>query len=131
VLLNSFPSTLEEASKERRKKTAFPMPPLSSSAKKAKAKAAAAASASPSPSSLAELLLADPVANANLLPKLLALEAVPKDEVKRDERFENRKMSEAGKKKQSAISAVVSLSRRGSIELCCQRVEDDVSSKLT
>ena len=51
----------------------------------AAASAAAVASSSSSPSSspgeLAELLLADPVANANLLPKLLALEAVPIDDV--------------------------------------------------
>lgn len=49
--------------------------------------------ASPSPSSpdaLAELLLADPLANANCLPKLLALEAAPRDEV-RGGRFRNGK----------------------------------------
>ena len=53
--------------------------------KRPKATAAASAAASPSsssPSELAELLLADPVANANLLPKLLALEAVPSDDVR-------------------------------------------------
>ena len=53
------------------------MPSLSLK-KKAPASSAAAAA---SPSELAELLLADPVANANLLPKLLALEAVPSDDV--------------------------------------------------
>lgn len=35
-----------------------------------------------SPDALAELLLADPVANANCLPRLLALETVPTDEVR-------------------------------------------------
>ena len=49
--------------------------------KKLKATASSSSSPSSSPGELAELLLADPVANANLLPKLLALEAVPIDDV--------------------------------------------------
>lgn len=61
------------------------MPSLAKKKPKAAAASAAASSFSSSPSELANLLLADPVANANLLPRLLALEAVPSDEVKEKE----------------------------------------------
>ena len=56
------------------------MPSLLSK-KKAKKASASRASPSLSPRELADRLLADPVANANLLPSLLALEAVPTDDV--------------------------------------------------
>jgi hypothetical protein len=56
---------------------------------------------------LAKLLLTDPVANANLLPKLLALEAVPSDDVRSFLKLKN-----VGRRRQMFPTAICCFRRR-------------------